>query len=170
MKVSAVQRSNVVIAKTSNKAFNQKKIYQWWLTTDKKEKAGQLLSTANAIKDAQSYRYRTTALYARLYGNQSLFNFIGNNMNKMDAGTTGLPVDRPTFNLVQSCVDTVVSKISQSKPSPVFLTDNSDYKERRLAKQLNNFIQGEFYQTKAYDKVATVLRDALVTGMGVLKV
>ena len=170
MKVSAVERSKVVIAKTSNKAFNQKKAYQWWLTKDKRELAGQLLSTANAIKDAQSYRYRTTALYARLYGNQSLFNFIGNNMNKMDAGTTGLPIDRPTFNLVQSCVDTVVSKISQSKPSPVFLTDNSDYKERRLAKQLNNFIQGEFYQTKAYDKVAMVLRDALITGMGVLKI
>jgi hypothetical protein len=91
-------------------------------------------------------------------------------MMKMDQGTTGLPIDRPTFNLVQSCIDTLVAKIGQNKPNPVFLTEEGDYKERRLAKQLNNFILGEFYQTKTYDKMVIALKDALVTGKGVLKV
>jgi len=94
---------------------------------------------------------------------------MGTNMSKIDT-MTGLPSDRPTFNLVQSCVDTMVSRLTQQRPAPVFLTDGSDYKERRLAKQLNNFILGEFYQTKTYDKAAIMLRDALVTGTGVLKV
>lgn len=128
-----------------------------------------VLSTAAFLKETQNYRTRQTAIYARLYGNMSLYNFIGSNMTKLDQ-STGLPADRPTFNVVQSAADTLVSRISQSRPAPVFLTDNSDYKERRLAKQLNNFIQGEFYQTKSYDKAATILRDALVTGTGCLKI
>ena len=52
----------------------------------------------------------------------------------------------------------------------MFLTDNGDYKERRLSEQLNQFIQGEFYQTKAYEKAAVMLRDALVWGTGILKI
>lgn len=170
MKVSPAQRSNVIIAKTKDKRYAEKQRYQWWTAKDKREVADQLLSTANAIKEAQTYRYRTTALYARLYGNQSLFNFVGNNMMKMDQGTSGLPMDRPTFNLVQSCIDTLVAKIGQNKPNPVFLTEEGDYKERRLSKQLNHFIMGEFYQTKTYDKMVIALKDALVTGKGVLKV
>jgi hypothetical protein len=39
-----------------------------------------------------------------------------------------------------------------------------------MAKQLNNFVLGEFYQTKAYDKAAILLRDACVLGTGILKV
>jgi len=52
----------------------------------------------------------------------------------------------------------------------VFLTDNGDYKQRNLAKKLNNFIQGEFFSTKAYEKATIALRDALVQGTGILHV
>lgn len=169
MKVSpAAKGKSVIIAKTTEKG-DQKSQFKWWEAKDDRLLANELLSTAAYLKEGQSYRYRQTAIYARLYGNMSLFSFIGSNMAKMDM-QTGLPMDRPTFNLIQACVDTLVSRISQARPSPVFLTDNSDYKERRLAKQLNNFIQGEYYQTKAYDKATLALRDALVTGTGCVKV
>ena len=140
---------------------------QWWLPKDEDQAASQMLTTAAYLKESQGYRYRQAAVYARLYGNQSLFSFAGQNISKMDQ-TYGLPQERPTFNLVQSVVDTLVSRISQSRPQPVFLTDNSDYKERNLAKKLNNFILGEFYQTKTYDLASTALRDALVEGTGVI--
>ncbi len=133
------------------------------------QRCSEILTTVNYLKESQNYRYRQAAIYARLYGNQSLFNFIGQNMSKMDQ-TNGLPIDRPTFNLISSAVDTLQSRIGQSRPAPVFLTDNSDYKQRNLAKKLNNFILGEFYQTKAYDKATTILRDALVEGTGCMKV
>lgn len=168
MKVSNVKGNNTITFKT-RESQDSKAVYKWWMAKDKKELTGQLLSTAAFLKESQSYRYRQAAIYARLYGNMSLFNFIGSNMSKMDQ-MSGLPTDRPTFNLVQSAADTLISRISQNRPAPVFLTDNSDYKERRLAKQLNNFILGEYYQTKAYDKMAIVLRDALVEGTGVVKV
>lgn len=168
MKISKVEQKSTVTFKTSpNK--DSKQVYKWWEAKDDGELAGQLLSTAAYLKESQNYRYRQAAIYARLYGNMSLFNFMGSSAAKMDT-MNGLPIDRPTFNLVQSCVDTLVSRISQSRPAPVFLTDNGDYKERRLAKQLNNFILGEFYQTKTYEKATTILRDALVEGTGCLKV
>lgn len=153
---------------TSDKKLKQTQ-YKWWTAKGDKDLNAQMLTTAAFLKESQQYRYRQAATYARLYGNVSLYNFIGSNISKMDQNQ-GLPTDRPTFNLVQSAVDTLVSRISQSRPAPVFLTDNSDYKERNLAKKLNNFILGEFYQTKAYDKAASGLKDALVEGTGCLKI
>lgn len=142
---------------------------QWWSTKGDDKAAMDLISSVAYLKESQQYRYRQTAVYARLYGNQSLYSFAGNNLSKMDQ-TQGLPAERPTFNLVQSVTDTLVSRISQSRPKPVFLTDNGDYKQRSLSKKLNNFTAGEFYHTKAYEKGAIALRDALVQGTGVIHV
>ncbi len=147
----------------------QKAQFQWWRASSDKDLSDQVISTAAFLKENQNFRMRQASIYARLYGNQSLFSFVGTQTSKMDSAS-GLPADRPTFNLIQSATDTLVSRISQSRPSPVFLTDNSDYKQRNLAKKLNNFVQGEFYQTKAYEKSAIILRDALVEGTGCLKV
>lgn len=142
---------------------------QWWLEKDSDKSASQMLASAAYLKESQGYRYKQAALYARLYGNQSLYSFAGSNMSKMDQ-TTGLPQERPTFNLVQSVTDTLVSRITQSRPKPVFLTDGSNYKQRTLAKKLNNFISGEFYHTKAYELGATCLRDACVEGDGIIHI
>lgn len=170
MKISKSKApSNTISFKTREQAVGAGRISKWWESKDDSELAGQLLSTAAFLKESQGYRYKQAAMYARLYGNMSLFSFIGSNMSNMDQ-TSGLPMDRPTFNVIQSAADTLVSRISQSRPAPVFLTDDSDYKERNLAKKLNNFILGEFYQTKAYEKATTALRDALVEGTGCLKV
>lgn len=168
MKVSASKPKSSVTFQTTDKK-DMLQVQQWWKAKNDNDLCGQLLGSAAFLKESQGYRYRQAAIYARLYGNVSLFNFIGTNTMKMDQ-MTGVPTDRPTFNVIQSAADTLISRISQNRPAPIFLTDNSDYRERRLAKQLNNFILGEFYQTKAYDKVCTMLRDALVEGTGCLKV
>lgn len=168
MKVSATDRGTTVTFSTTGKK-DAKTLYQWWNSKNKSELCTQLLSTASYLKESQNYRYKQAATYARLYGNQTLFSFAGSNMSSMDR-QQGLPMDRPTFNLIQSCTDTLVSRISQNRPDPKFLTENGDYKQRKLAKQLNNFVGGEFYQTKAYEKASIMLRDSLVEGTGCLKV
>ncbi len=168
MKISKSIRKDKVTFKTKMDAESQV-LAPWW-QEDKPDKAAALMLTSAAyLKESQQYRYRQAAMYARLYGNQSLYSFAGSNINKMDS-TQGLPSERPTFNLIQSVTDTLTSRIGQSRPAPVFLTDNGDYKQRTLAKKLNNFIQGEFYNCKAYEKAVIVLRDALVAGTGVAHV
>ncbi len=168
MKISPSKPNATKVFSTKDKK-DMLQLSPWWKSKDDNEVCGQLLGTAAFLKESQQFRYRQAAIYARLYGNQSLFSFIGSNLSKIDQNNS-LPVDRPTFNVVQSASDTLISRISQSRPSPVFLTDNGNYKERNLAKQLNNFILGEFYQTKTYEKATIALRDALVMGTGIVKV
>lgn len=164
MKISATEAPKKVTFKTKE-APNAAVLSQWWLEKDADKASAQMLTSAAYLKETQAYRYRQAAIYARLYGNQSLYSFAGSNMSKMDQ-TYGLPQERPTFNLIQSATDTLVSRISQSRPKPVFLTDNGDYRQRNLGKKLNNFIEGEFYKCKSYELAPIILRDALVEGTG----
>lgn len=159
----------IVQAKTKpSNQMNPQRAYQWWNANSKKDLTQQVLETASLLKMQQQYRYRQAAVYSRLYCNMPLLGIGGSNINRMSLQNK-LPIDRPTMNVIQSCVDTLISRITQSRPRPVFLTYNGDYKQRNLAKQLNNFIMGEFFQAKAYEKGPLILRDAAVLGTGVLK-
>lgn len=169
MKVSKAKPIDSIKMKTKNSAELSKEVYPWWTADNERDLAVQLCSTAACLKQDQNYRTRQLAVDIRLYSGLSVYSYAGSNVSKMDQ-TKALPDDRPTFNLIQSCVDTLVSRISQSRPAPIFLTDNSDYKERNLAQKLNGFVLGEFYQTKAYEKATKMLRDCCVMGTGVLKV
>jgi hypothetical protein len=166
MKVSPSKKENKVTFKTKED-MQSMVLSPWWEAKDSDKAAAMMLTSAAYLKESQGYRYRQAAIYARLYGNQSLYSFAGTNISKMDQ-THGLPQERPTFNLIQSVTDTLVSRLSQSRPQPVFLTDNGDYKQRNLSKKLNNFVLGEFYHTKAYELAAIALRDSLVEGTGVI--
>lgn len=160
----------VIQAKT--KADPAKQVSQgwrWWKANSKKDLLSQVLDSVTFLKKQQEYRFRQAGVYSRLYGNMPLMNWMGANLAKAST-SQNLPADRPTMNVVQSCIDTLVSRISQSKPRPTFLTDDADYKERNLAKQMNSFIGGEFYQTHAYEKMPLILRDAAVIGTGCLKI
>jgi len=168
-KITKRETKSTIVVRTKESSAPIKQAYKWWKAGSKKELCEQLMTTVAYLKQNQEYRYRQAAIFARLYGNLPLYNFVGSNMYKPQIGTQ-LPVDRPTMNVVQSCTDTLVSRISQSRPRPVFLTDNGDYKERNLAKQMNTFINGELYQTSAYEEGALTLRDASVLGTGCIKV
>lgn len=142
---------------------------RWWLAEDPQQRAVELCTTAAYLKQTQTYRVRQLATSVRMYSGLSIYNYAGSSVSKMDRSKT-LPEDRPTFNIIQACVDTLVSRLSQSRPEPKFLTDNADYKQRHLAQQLNQFILGEFYQTQAFEKAVKMLRDGCVMGCGLLKV
>jgi hypothetical protein len=142
--------------------------YQWWLAQDDKTLCSQLLSTTAFLKNFHSARIRQASLYSRLYSGKPLYNYLAST-STLD-NSQQMPMGRPTANVVYSNVDTLTSRITQDKPRPVFLTDAGHYKERRLAKELNNFIMGEFYRCKAYEKGAMIFRDAATLGDGFIKV
>lgn len=145
------------------------KIAEWWLAEDDEKLSMDLCGTAAYLKTNQTYRMRQVSAAIRLYAGLQIYSYAGANVSRMDRSKT-LPDDRPTFNLISSCVDTLGSRITQSEPQPKFLTDGADYRQRHLAQQLNQFILGEFYQTQAYQKGKKMFRDGLVTGTGALKV
>lgn len=142
---------------------------EWWKADDDRQLATELCGNLAYLKTNQTYRMRQLAVDIRLYCGLSVYSYAGSNVAKMDR-TKSLPDDRPTFNLIQACTDTLVSRLTQNEPAPKFLTDGADYKQRHLAQELNRFILGEFYQTNTYEKAGKALRDCIVTGTGVLKV
>lgn len=170
-KITKVDRNTrqVISVKTKDDTKGISESFNWWRAGSKKELAEQVTATAAFLKEQQQYRFRQASIHARMYGNIPLMNFAGTNLTKMNSANN-LPVDRPTMNVVQSCIDTLCSRLTQSKPRPIFLTDGGDYKARSLAKQLNQFIEGEFHQVKAYEQGETILRDASILGTGCVKV
>ena len=172
MRVSKPKHSeNKIVMKTRPKddPSGRGELRKWWLATDDRKLAEELCGTAAYLKASQTWRVRQDAANIRMYCGLSVYSYAGSNGSKMNLTKT-LPDDKPTFNLIQACTDTLVSRLSQNKPEPKFLTDNADYKQRHLAQRLNHFMLGEFYQTKAYEKTVKMLRDSIVTGTGVLKV
>ena len=162
------ERESVNI-KTKSKDQNSPQGHKWWRAKSKQELCEQVIETASFLKEQQQYRFRQLAIYMRLYGNLPLFNWAGSSVQKLPTNL-GLPMDRPTMNIVQSCVDTIVSRLTQSRPKPTFLTDAGDTKMRNLAKQMNRFIPGEFYQMDMYKKGVIALRDACIGGTGAVKI
>ena len=171
MKINkAKEQPSRIVMKTKTANTNDRgMLTQWWLAKTKGELATELCSTVAYLKTNQTYKFRRLAAFVRMYCGLSIYTYAGSNVSKMDRTKT-LPEDRPTFNLVESCISTLLSRLSQDKPEPKFLTDNADYRQRHLAQMLNKFILGEFYQTKAQEKAVKMLRDCLVMGTGALKV
>ena len=156
--------------KSKGDIFNDRgELVEWWTAENKDQLATDLCQTAAFLKTSQTYRVRQLATDVRLYCGLSLYSYAGTNIARMDRSKT-LPDDKPTFNLIEAVSDTIVSRLSQNEPQPKFLTDGADYKERHLAQRLNQFVLGEFYQTKAYEKATKMLRDCCVMGSGILKV
>lgn len=165
------ESKNVVRVTTqATKASKNPNPSDWWNAKSKAELKEKLLTTFAWLKEQNQDSVRQCGIYARMYGNQTIAGIANGSTSMLKAGKENLPVDRPTMSVVTSCVDTIVSKLSQSRPRPVFLTDGADYKARKLAKRLNHFVMGEIHQTKAYDYAATMIRDACVLGTGILKV
>lgn len=143
---------------------------RWWAIKDKSELAGSLFAVAKFLKEKQAWRQDHAALYARMYGNLPIWAYLGTGQGKLNVQYQKMPNDRPTLNVVQSCIDALISRMTQSKPKPMFLTEGGNYRKRKLAKELNRFIDGEFYQCKAYQMGEQVLRDSCILGDGLVKI
>lgn len=166
-KVPTTERK-VIIAKTRDKVADTARPFKWWMAQNENELCRQLIATAGYLQKMQQWRIKQASIFSRVYSGKPLINYALN--SKLLDTSNQLPADRPTMNVAQSCVDTLVSRITQSRPRPVFLTEQGDYRERRLAKQMNFFVAGELYRNKAYDQGTSILRDACVLGDGLFKI
>lgn len=167
--ITPFEGTKTIKAKTKSDPDPTTRHYKWWLMDKKPEMAESLFAVVKYLKENQGWRQNQAALYARLYSNLPIWNYLGVNLSKLNVQYR-FPNERPTMNVVQSCVDALVSRMVQSKPRPMFLTEGGDYTKRKLSKDLNRFIEGEFYQLKAYQRGETVLRDSMILGDGLFKV
>lgn len=140
---------------------------KWW-----KKKNNELYQSIFAyvrrLDQDQNYRQMDNLRNMRLYGNSE---FAGiNAYNYMRTETTYNVQNRVTLNIVQSMVDTVVSKIGKGKPRPYFLTDDGDFTLQRRAEKLTKFVEGQFYATEFYEKARQAFTDSCIFGTGAIKI
>jgi hypothetical protein len=157
----------VVKTKTTSKMDETNRSYKWWLAQKDEELMKQLLSTTAYLKKTSQIRIRQASIYTRLFSGKPLYNYLAN-VGTLD-NSQQLPIGRPTANVCYSCTDTLTSRVTQDRPKPTFITDNSHYKERHLATTMNNFILGEFFRTGTYELGALAFRDCCVIGDGIVK-
>lgn len=139
---------------------------RWWLADDK-ELAPAVMSQVTSIIQADRGRIDSYNTYAKLYGT-----YVPTFWNGYQLANSGRPQspmkDRLTYNIVQSCVDTLTSRIAQNKPKPMFLTQAGDSKLQRKAKKLDAFCYGLNYENGLYSLAPKSFRDSLVYGEGIV--
>lgn len=139
---------------------------RWWLAEDNILPAA-VLSQVGAIISADRGRIDSYNTYAKLYGTWTPT--FWNGYQLANSGKPTAPIrDRLTYNIVQSCIDTLTARIAQNKPKPMFLTSAGDSKLQRKAKKLDSFCYGLFYENGVYQAAPKAFRDACIFGEGIL--
>lgn len=138
---------------------------RWWMEEQPHTHAW---SIAKKLQMDASARRQDNLRHARLYSNKQ---YLSLQMNPVARNTRTLgDAARLTLNVIKSCVDTACSKISQSRPRPMFLTSGGDWKLARKAKQLTKYIDGLFDTENVYQLGQLIFRDSLIFGTGICKV
>lgn len=141
---------------------------RWWKSS-KEELPDNLTGIMSFLKEHQTAREMQINDSIRMYSNINLMNTMGLTRSRMSSvrNRTG---ERINYNVVQSGIDTVVSKISKNKPKPYFLTEGGTFKIQRKAKKLNKFVEGILYENNAYTLGRDILKDACIVGDGIIHV
>lgn len=140
--------------------------YYWYKAS--KDLHSDVFAYIKQLDQEQGYRQGDNLKHMRLYGNYEFTGIQAFNYTRAEPSTS--TVNRITLNVVQSMVDTVVSKIGKNKPRPYFLTDGGDFTLQQKAEKLTQFVEGQFYSCDFYEKAQQAFKDACIFGTGAVKI
>jgi len=133
----------------------------WW-KSDGDNLHKEVFKAVNNTRNNQQQQDDLDQRHYRLYSGLPLFSAFTNEI--VDANDI-----RFTMNVVQSGVNTLVSKISKNKVRPSFLTDEGDWGMQQQAKKMDRYVFGQFYKGKVYEETKKSLRDGCIFGDGFVK-
>lgn len=140
--------------------------YYWF--KDKSEAYKSVFPYIKMLDTRQANVQADNIKHMRLYGNHE-YNGLAQ-FNYAQSENSYSVQNRVTLNVVQSMIDTAVSKITKNKPRPYFLTDDGDFSLKRKAEKLTKFAEGQFYSTKLYNIMPRIFSDSCIFGTGALKI
>lgn len=141
---------------------------RWWIVPVE-ERAAAVAKVVTTLIRYDDLRQRQYQLSARLYGNVELLGILGLNSLRISASAPANK-ERAYFNVIQSGIDTLVSKQAKNKPKPLFLTSGGDWNTMRKAKKLDKFVEGIFYENEMDKLRPMIRRDAYIFGDGLVQV
>jgi hypothetical protein len=139
----------------------------WWLAK-RNDLYQELFAFLSALDSRQAYRTASNLMYARLYGNYDIGGLSAVNYTRVEPSYN--VVNRITLNIIQSMIDTVVSKITKNRPKATFLTSGGDFSLQSRAQKLTKFVEGNFENTNFYEKATLAFTDACIFGTGCIKI
>jgi hypothetical protein len=74
----------------------------------------------------------------------------------------------PQINVIKSCIDTLTSKIAQSKVRPFFNTQNGSFKDIQVVKQAQSFFDLYYDSENVNKKISEAFRDSCIFDTGVI--
>jgi len=141
--------------------------HYWWKKKDD-EVFESVFGYIRHLQNEQSYRTEKNYENMRLYGPLNLMGLLSYHYASNDL--TNQRTNRVTFNIVQSMVDTAVSKITKNKPKAQFLTQAGNFSEQQRAKKLSKFVEGQFHCTNFYDISNRAFMESAIFGTGAVKI
>lgn len=139
----------------------------WWTEEDETARAGRVSSTGRELAMQQQARKQLNLQHARLYGNYDIRSFDAATYNQ---NLVLMYDERIALNVVAAVTDTLTSKIAKSKPKPSFQTNGASWAMQQKARNLDKFMRGVFYETKAYVAAPKCFQAACIFGTGAIKV
>ncbi len=145
--------------------YEKPNLYWWKEKNDKIHES--VYAKVSHLLEKQSFRSADNLKNMRLYGNFETLSFQTSQYTRSDSNST---LNRVTLNVIQSMIDTVVSKITKSRPKATFLTDGGNWSMQTKAKKLTKFVEGQFYSTNYYQIASLAFLDACIFGTGAIKI
>ena len=122
-----------------------------------------------SVCDARTGRYIRNVSYYMYSGNRHVDLWSPDVDSRISArparGTDGI---QTTINIIKSCIDTLVSKMSQTTVRPVFNTVDGDFDSRQIAKTLQHNFDIYYDEQHADPKLSQCFRDACICDYGVM--
>lgn len=150
------------------------KYHYWWLDDEDDEEghkqAQEIQGTIQFIAHHQNPRTEQLIVSTRLYGGSAAYNLLGTAFTRANSVNSSPMSQRMHYNVIQSVVDTLVSKIAKNKVIPQFLTEGGNWNMQKKAKDLTKFVEGVFYKQEVDKKRSAQRRDCFVWGDGILHV
>ena len=141
---------------------------RWWEVEDLL-KYNYLFSLIKRIDEDDLGRRSTNLRCARLYGNNVFASLTPTGYHSKYVGND-ISQKKITLNVSANMTDTVSSKMTKIKPKVAFLTQNGDYKQQKKAKDLQKFVDGQFYLHNYYEMTNKRVKDSLVFDIGITKI
>ena len=138
-----------------------------WYEQDKFNAHSVAFNTVTAIENDQVRYYEQYKIYASLYKDQQIVGFTPGEYRRSQED---LGSEQISYNVIRSCVDSLLSKIAMNHPAPKFLTNNGSEDFQESAKQMEKFVNGVMLEQKVQDKTVKQFRDSLIYGIGFIKI
>lgn len=143
---------------------------RWWQWDEPDERARAMMDVATSL-EVWSYNRRYVNLaYARMFSGRDLPTIYGLSMSRSAVGLGGaaalefLNVRTPAFNLIGSCIETLVNRLGRNRIWVKYLTDGGDFETRTACEEAEDYVEGLMYGAKFPREQKQLLQDELIWG------